>query len=107
MAEDRVQRKLAAILVADVVGYSRLMGEDEEGTLATLTAHLTELIEPSSLHAAAAIPNLLVLEHQFDESPLFMDLCPGTVPVIENGVSPLPAGPGMGFQLPEAGENGR
>ncbi len=61
----------------------------------------------ASLHAAAAIPNLLVLEHQFDESPLFMDLCPGTVPVIENGVSPLPAGPGMGFQLPEAGENGR
>ena len=41
-----VQRRLAAILAADVVGYSRLMGEDEEGTLATLTAHLTELIEP-------------------------------------------------------------
>ena len=31
---------------ADVAGYSRLMGEDEEGTLATLTAHRTELIEP-------------------------------------------------------------
>ncbi len=41
-----VQRRLAAILAADVAGYSRLMGEDEEGTLATLTAHLTELIEP-------------------------------------------------------------
>ncbi len=41
-----VQRSLAAILAADVAGYSRLMGEDEEGTLATLTAHLTELIEP-------------------------------------------------------------
>jgi hypothetical protein len=35
MAEDRVQRRLAAILAADVVGYSRLMGEDEAGTLAT------------------------------------------------------------------------
>ena len=46
MAEDRVQRKLAAILAADVAGYSRLMGRDEEGTLAVLTAHLTELIEP-------------------------------------------------------------
>ncbi len=46
MAEQRVQRRLAAILAADVVGYSRLMGEDEEGTLAALTAHLTELIEP-------------------------------------------------------------
>ena len=41
-----VQRRLAAILAADVAGYSRLMGEDEDGTLATLTAHLKELIEP-------------------------------------------------------------
>ncbi len=46
MAEKRVQRRLAAILAADVVGYSRLMGEDEEGTLAALTAHIKELIEP-------------------------------------------------------------
>ena len=46
MAEERVQRRLAAILAADVAGYSRLMGEDEEGTLAALTAHRTELIEP-------------------------------------------------------------
>jgi len=41
-----VQRRLAAILAADVAGYSRLMGDDEEGTLAALTAHLAELIEP-------------------------------------------------------------
>ncbi len=46
MPAEPVQRRLAAILAADVAGYSRLMGEDEEGTLATLTAHLTELIEP-------------------------------------------------------------
>ncbi len=46
MTEQRVQRRLVAILAADVVGYSRLMGEDEEDTLATLTAHLTELIQP-------------------------------------------------------------
>ena len=46
MADERVQRRLAAILAADVAGYSRLMGEDEEGTLAALTAHLTELIKP-------------------------------------------------------------
>ena len=39
MAEDRVQRRMAAILAADVVGYSRLMGKDEEATLATLKAH--------------------------------------------------------------------
>ncbi len=46
MPSDPVQRRLAAILAADVASYSRLMGEDEEGTLATLTAHLKELIEP-------------------------------------------------------------
>ena len=34
----RVERRLAAILAADVAGYSRLMGEDEEGTLAALKA---------------------------------------------------------------------
>ena len=33
MAEERLQRRLAAILSADVVGYSRLMGLDEAGTL--------------------------------------------------------------------------
>ncbi len=47
MAEQRVQRRLAAILAADVAGYSRLMGDDEEGTLAALTAHRSELIEPA------------------------------------------------------------
>ena len=39
MAVDRVQRRMAAILAADVVGYSRLMGKDEEATLATLKAY--------------------------------------------------------------------
>ena len=47
MAEQRVQRRLAAILAADVVGYSRLMGEDEEGTRTRFNAHLAELIEPA------------------------------------------------------------
>src|SRR5215467_12660714 len=42
-----VARKLAAILAADVVGYSRLMEVDEEGTLADLKACRRELIEPS------------------------------------------------------------
>ena len=39
MAEAPVERRLAAILAADVFGYSRLMGTDEEGTLAALKAH--------------------------------------------------------------------
>ena len=41
-----MQRRLAAILAADVVGYSRLMELDEAGTLAALKAHRTELIDP-------------------------------------------------------------
>jgi len=39
MEAHRIERKLSAILSADVKGYSRLMGEDEEGTLRTLTAY--------------------------------------------------------------------
>ena len=39
-------RRLAAILAADVVGYSRLMGADEEGTHERLKAHLAQLVEP-------------------------------------------------------------
>jgi adenylate cyclase len=38
MAEERVQRRLAVILAADVVGYSRLMEHDEAGTLVVLKA---------------------------------------------------------------------
>ena len=39
-------RRLATILAADVAGYSRLMGADEEGTHERLKAHLQELVEP-------------------------------------------------------------
>ena len=41
-----VERRLAAILAADVAGYSRLMGADEEGTLDRLKAHRRELFDP-------------------------------------------------------------
>src|SRR5262245_59944594 len=46
MAENPVQRRLAAILAADVVGYSRLMGQDEAGTLSVLKARRKEVLEP-------------------------------------------------------------
>jgi adenylate cyclase len=46
VAEERLNRRLAAILCADIAGYSRLMGADEEGTLAALKAHRRELIDP-------------------------------------------------------------
>jgi adenylate cyclase len=47
MAEERPKRRLAAILASDVVGYSRLMGVNEERTLGQLQAHQRELLEPS------------------------------------------------------------
>jgi adenylate cyclase len=48
MASDQTKRKLAAILAADIAGYSRLMGADEEGTLARLKALRSELIDPKN-----------------------------------------------------------
>src|SRR5215468_2130629 len=46
MAEERAQRRLAAILAADVVGYSRLMEQDEAGTLAALKQRRKEVLAP-------------------------------------------------------------
>jgi adenylate cyclase len=46
LADERVERHLSAVLVADVAGYSRLMGSDEEGTLAQLKTHRRGLIDP-------------------------------------------------------------
>ncbi len=45
-----VQRRLAAILAADVAGYSRLMGEDEEGTRARFNAQLDEIVGRKEIH---------------------------------------------------------
>ena len=47
MAEERINRKLAAILAADVVGYSRLMAADEAGTLAALKRHREMVFDPA------------------------------------------------------------
>src|SRR5262245_18507705 len=46
MGLEQIERRLAAILIADVAGYSRLIGIDDEGTLVQLNAHHVELIEP-------------------------------------------------------------
>ena len=46
----RVERRLAAILAADVAGYSRLIQADEEGTLGRLKALRVELIDPKIAH---------------------------------------------------------
>jgi hypothetical protein len=54
MAEERVQRRLAAIVVADVVGYSRLMEEDEVATLAVLRGAGRQFSSLSCARMAAA-----------------------------------------------------
>ncbi len=46
MEEDHAKRRLAAIVAADVAGFSRLVGADEEGTLTRLKALRRELIDP-------------------------------------------------------------
>ena len=46
MSEAHVARRLAAVLAADVHSYSRLMGADEEGTLASLLTHRREIFDP-------------------------------------------------------------
>src|SRR5258708_32188627 len=47
LTRDRVERRLAAVVAADVAGYSRLMGADEEGTLARLKAVRKVLVDPA------------------------------------------------------------
>ena len=47
MAEDQPNRRLAAILAADVVGYSRMMGADEAGTLNALKHHRATVFDPA------------------------------------------------------------
>jgi class 3 adenylate cyclase len=53
----REQRKLAAIVAADVIEYSRLMGVDEEGTLRALRSHRHELVDPALAEHGGRIAN--------------------------------------------------
>ena len=62
MAEERIQRRLAAILAADVVGYSRLMGEDETGTRSRFNNQLNEIFRSTSGYGLAfAAPTRVAL----------------------------------------------
>ena len=54
-----MERRLAAILAADVVGYSRLMSNDEEGTLVRLKAHRDEVIDPAIAEHKGRIVKLM------------------------------------------------
>ena len=53
------QRRLAAIVSADVVGYSRLMGADEVGTHARLKARFSELVEPAIARHGGRVVKLM------------------------------------------------
>ena len=46
MGDAHLRRRLTAVLMADVVGYSRLMGVDEEGTHRRLSGYVRDLLEP-------------------------------------------------------------
>lgn len=59
MAEERLERRLTAILAADVVGYSRLMSEDEAGTLAAWQRCHSELIDPGIARHRGRIVKLM------------------------------------------------
>ena len=59
MGEGRAQRRLAAILAADVVGYSRLMETDEAGTLARLKTLRRDIIDPSIASHSGRIVKLM------------------------------------------------
>ena len=59
MAHQGIERRLAAILSADVVGYSRLMGEDEVGTLEALKAHRAEFVDPEIERHSGRIVKLM------------------------------------------------
>jgi TolB-like protein/Tfp pilus assembly protein PilF len=54
---ERAQRRLAAIVAADVAGYSRLIGDDEEGTLRAMRSHRRELIDPLLAEHGGRIAN--------------------------------------------------
>jgi len=55
LSRERVEHRLAAILAADVAGYSRLMGEHEAGALARLRGHRRELIDPKIAEHAGRV----------------------------------------------------
>jgi adenylate cyclase len=59
MAEQRPNRRLAAILAADVVGYSRMMAADEAGTLAALKAHREKLFNPAVVQHNGRVVKLI------------------------------------------------
>ncbi len=59
MGQADIERRLTTVLIADVVGYSRLMAADEAGTLARLKAHRKDLIEPKAAEHHGRVVKLI------------------------------------------------
>ncbi|MCZ6713489.1 MAG: adenylate/guanylate cyclase domain-containing protein [Deltaproteobacteria bacterium] len=100
MDPDAVERKLAAILSADVVGYSRLMAEDEAATIRTLTAYRDQIAMLVRQHRGRVVDspgdNLLA------EFPTALDAVQGAVEiqrVIQARNADLPAERRMEFRI--------
>lgn len=60
MTGERVPRRLAAILAADVAGYSRLVGRDQRGTLTQLKAYRTQRLEPTLARYGGRLVKIIV-----------------------------------------------
>jgi hypothetical protein len=74
ITENREERRLAAILAADVVGYSRMMGADEVGTLRALKNYRRELIDPESPLVAAGSSKPLAMASSLSSRVRWMQL---------------------------------
>lgn len=93
-----MERRLTAILAADVVGYSRLMGADEVGTLAQLRRLRAEVIEPKITESHGRIVgsagDSLLVEFEKDNQLLFLcilhDVC-GQFIVVFVAIGPSPS----------------
>jgi class 3 adenylate cyclase len=78
-------RKLAAILAADVVGYSRLAGSDEERTLARLRALWSDLIDPTIAVHHGRVSSSSKVSHS-SAKPIVISTSPITKPISSSGV---------------------
>jgi adenylate cyclase len=92
MAAPRFDRRLAAILAADLVGYSRLMERNEAGTLARLKAHRKEFIEPLIAEHNGRVANLrLIGDGALCEFPSIVDAVACAI-AIQRGTAEREAG---------------
>jgi len=76
VAPEREERRLAAILAADMVGYSRLMEANERGTIARQKAHRKELIDPKIAEHNGRIVKTMGDDQSIEHRRIATDSCP-------------------------------